>query len=105
MKACLDESEIASRTEVLASRAVTCCGHDALEVAKRIEKGVSGAKAAVSANLEEGDIAAERLLKRSLYAVEEGIREAAHALDATRSSGLRLPLPQERVWALWCAAR
>ena len=56
MKAVLDESEIASRTEALADRAATCCGHDALGVAKQIEKGVSGAKATVFAKLEEREI-------------------------------------------------
>jgi ElaB/YqjD/DUF883 family membrane-anchored ribosome-binding protein len=74
----LNESEIVSRTEAPAGRAATCCGHEAQELARRIKKGVSGAKAAVFAKLEEGEIATERLLRRGRYAVEDGIIEAAH---------------------------
>ena len=47
---------------------------------KRVEKGLNGWKATVSANLEDGRIAAERLLKRSRYALEDGIEETAHQI-------------------------
>ncbi len=56
----------------------TFLGFDAEEVAKRIEQGVNDAKAALSAKLEDGKIAAERMLKRSRYAVEDGVSETAH---------------------------
>jgi hypothetical protein len=42
-------------------------------MAKGIEKGVNDIKDAVSAKMEDGKIAAENLLKRSRYAVEDGI--------------------------------
>ena len=77
MKGVLDESK-AERTEARSGCAGTCCGRDAAEVAKRFEKGVKDAKAAVSAKLEDGKVAAERLLKRGRYAVEDGISETAH---------------------------
>ena len=73
----LDESKVDRGAEVRGG-AATCCGQDAQEVAKRIEKGVNDAKAAVSAKLEDAKIAAERLFKRSRYAVEDGISESAH---------------------------
>ena len=38
------------------------------------------AKEAISEKLEDGRIAAERLLKRSRYAVEDGLEEAAHSI-------------------------
>ena len=76
MKSLVDESKVESGAEV---RAV-CCGHDAQEGAKRIEKGVNDAKAAVSVKLEDGKIAAERLLKRGRYAVEDGITESVHKI-------------------------
>lgn len=78
MKSVLDETKVEIGAEVPAGYAATYCGHDAQEVAKRIEKGVNDAQAAVTAKLEDGKIAAERLLKRGRYAVEDGIRETAH---------------------------
>ena len=55
----LDESKVESGTEVRAGCAATCYGHDGQEVAKRIEKGMNDAQAAVTAKLEDGKIAAE----------------------------------------------
>lgn len=78
MNSVLDEPKVEGRAEVGAGCAATCYGHDAEEVAKRIEKGVNDAKAAVSAKLEDGKIAAERLLKRGRYAVEDSVSETAH---------------------------
>src|SRR5579859_3710680 len=77
MKSVLDESKVEGGAGAQASCAATWCGYDAQEVEKRIEKGVNDAKAAVSAKLEDGKIAAERLLKRGRYAVEECISETA----------------------------
>ena len=53
-------------------------GSEMQEAAKRIEKGVNDMKAAVSAKLEDGKFAAERLLRRGRHAVEDGVDEAAH---------------------------
>jgi len=55
-------------------------GADVKKAAKRAEKGLNGWKASVSANLEDGKIAAERLLKRGRYALEDGIEETAHQI-------------------------
>lgn len=76
----LDEPKVDSGAEVRAGCAAVCCGHDAHELAKRIEKGVNDAKAAVSAKLEDSKIAAEQLLKRGRYVVDGGIREAAQEI-------------------------
>jgi len=78
MKSVVDESRADSSAQARSGCAANCCGHDVEEVAKRIEKGVNDAKAAVSAKLEDGKIAAERLVKRGRYALEDGISEAAH---------------------------
>ena len=59
---------------------VTCCGLDTQEAAKRIEKGLNDAKAAVSAKMDDAKVAAERLLKRGRYAVEDGLGETTHLI-------------------------
>ena len=53
----------------------TLCGHDPQEVARRIEKSVDDAKAAVAEKLEDGKIATERFLRRGRYAVEDGMTQ------------------------------
>src|ERR1700677_2525629 len=55
-----------------------CFEIDAQEAAKRLEQCVNDAKDAITAKLEDAEIAVERLVKRSRYAVEDGIEEAAH---------------------------
>ena len=57
--------------------AVADCGHDAQELARKIEKGVNEAKVAVSETLEDGKIAAERFLKQTRHAVKDGMRQTA----------------------------
>jgi ElaB/YqjD/DUF883 family membrane-anchored ribosome-binding protein len=74
------EPRIEKTTEAGAGCAGTCLGTDLKDAAKRIEKGLNDSKAAVSAKLEDGRIAAERLLKRSRYAVEDGIEETSHQI-------------------------
>jgi len=78
MKDVLDESKVEGGTEARKGCTCTCCAHDATELGKRIERAVDDAKDAVTAKLEEGKFAAERLLKRGQYAVEDGLEEAAH---------------------------
>jgi len=58
----------------------TCLAKEIKEAARRVEKGVNQAKAAVSETLEDGVVAARRLLKRSRYTVEDGLEEAAHSI-------------------------
>lgn len=48
------------------------------EAAKRFEEGVTEVKAAVTAKLDDGKHAAERLWRHSLHAVEDGMEETAH---------------------------
>ena len=62
-----------------------CCGAshcecDAKEVLKRIDKGVQGAKAAVSDKVMEAREEAARLAKGGRYAVEDGMSEATHKI-------------------------
>lgn len=78
MKDILDEPKFEARGEVRAGCAGTCSVHDARELGKRIERAADDAKAVVSEKLDDGRLAAERLLKRGRYAVEDGIEEAAH---------------------------
>jgi hypothetical protein len=85
----LEESKAESAPEIRADVEV-CCGHEMQEMAKRIEKGVNDAKAAVSAKLDYGRIAARRLLKRGRYAVEDGISETAHKIKRYPVSSLAI---------------
>lgn len=80
MNSTLDERKIEGGIEIRAACAGTCCGQDAQEVVKQIEKGVDDAKAAVSAKLEDGKTAAERLLRRGRYAIEDSVSEATHKI-------------------------
>jgi ElaB/YqjD/DUF883 family membrane-anchored ribosome-binding protein len=57
-----------------------CCAPDIQRIAKQIEKGVHDARAKVSAEVENSKIAAERLLKRGRYTVEDCISETAHTI-------------------------
>ena|SRR5579864_3728946 len=68
MKSVLDDLKVRAD-------AVADCGHDAQELAKKIGNGVNEAKAAVSEKLEDGKIAAERLLKQTRSVVKDGIRQ------------------------------
>jgi ElaB/YqjD/DUF883 family membrane-anchored ribosome-binding protein len=76
MKSVMEETKVESGSE--ARTGCAFCGHDAQELGKRIERAVDEAKDAFSATLEDGKFAAERLLKRGRYAVEDGLEEAAH---------------------------
>ena len=78
MKSVWAESKVDKSADARSGCTATCCGHDMQEGVKRMEKEVDKAKAAISAKLEDGKIAAERLLKRSRYAVEDGIEQTAH---------------------------
>ena len=80
MNPVLDESKVERRDEVQGGCPVTCCGLDTQEAAKRIEKGLNDAKAAVSAKMDDAKVAAERLLKRGRYAVEDGLGETTHLI-------------------------
>jgi ElaB/YqjD/DUF883 family membrane-anchored ribosome-binding protein len=65
MKSVLDESDVDRGVE---RRVEGAC----------FEKGINDAKAAVSEKLDDGKIAAERLLKRGRYAFEDSVEETAH---------------------------
>jgi ElaB/YqjD/DUF883 family membrane-anchored ribosome-binding protein len=51
---------------------------------------VNDAKAAVSETLDDGVTAAQRLLKRSRYTVEDGLEEAAHNIKQHPFSSLAI---------------
>ena len=78
MKTILEESKAENRPSVRTGCGAGCCGHDLQDVARSIEKSASGAKASVLETLEDGKIAVERLAKRSRFALEDGVSEAAH---------------------------
>jgi ElaB/YqjD/DUF883 family membrane-anchored ribosome-binding protein len=89
MNGVLEESKFESGSKVRAAGA-GACGYNAREVAKRIEKGVNHAKAVVTEKLEDGKIAAGRLLKRGRFAVEDGIEETAHSIKHHPFSSLAI---------------
>ena len=66
MNSVLDGSKVETGTKPRGKGAATACVQDAKE--------------AIAEKLEDGRIAAERLLKRSRYAVEDGLEEAAHTI-------------------------
>ena len=68
----------------------TCLGKEVKEAARRVEKGVNDAKAAVSETLDDSVTAARRLLKRSRYTVEDGLEEAAHNIKQHPFSSLAI---------------
>jgi hypothetical protein len=78
MKDVLDESKVEGGTEARKACACTCCAHDTTELGRRLERAVEDAKDAVTAKLEDGKMAAERLIKRGRYAVEDGLEDAAY---------------------------
>jgi ElaB/YqjD/DUF883 family membrane-anchored ribosome-binding protein len=80
MQSVVNESEVEGGAEVQAGCVASCCGHDAQEMAKRIEQGVSDAKHAVGAKLENGKAVVERLLKRGRNDVEECVGETARKI-------------------------
>jgi ElaB/YqjD/DUF883 family membrane-anchored ribosome-binding protein len=50
------------------------------ELARKIEQGINEAKEAITEKLEDGKLAAERLLRRGRYAVEDGVSELTHKI-------------------------
>jgi ElaB/YqjD/DUF883 family membrane-anchored ribosome-binding protein len=87
MKNVLDEPKVESNPNVRSACAGFC---DPQELAERMEKGVDEAKAAVSEKLEDGQRAAERLMKRGRYAVEDGVSEAAHHIKRHPGSSVAI---------------
>lgn len=67
-------------TEAQAACEGTCLGTDLKEAARRFEKGLNDSKAAASAKLKDARIAADRLVKLTRYAVEDGIEETTHQI-------------------------
>lgn len=76
MAAILVEPNVEKKPE--GTCAAACMAEDVKEAVERIEKGVNKAKAAFFDRVEDGKIAAERLVKRGRYAVEDGLEEAVH---------------------------
>ena len=77
MKTMLDQPTAKSAAEIDGRSAYA---RDLGDMTKRIERGVRDAKDAVSETLEDGKIAAERLLRRSRYAMEDGIDETVRTV-------------------------
>jgi ElaB/YqjD/DUF883 family membrane-anchored ribosome-binding protein len=76
---------------------------DEEEIARRIEKGINDAKAAVSEKLEDGKIAAERLIKQGRYAVEDGLSELVHNVKRHPISFLGIAFAAGAVFGLLLA--
>jgi ElaB/YqjD/DUF883 family membrane-anchored ribosome-binding protein len=77
MNTLTDESTAEKSAKTLCA---ACRGTCAEDISKRVERAAGHAKAAVSETLEDGKSAAVRLVKRGLYAVDDGIDETAHAV-------------------------
>ena len=69
METALAESTVETGAECPCSCPCVSCG-----------KAFSDAKAAVSAKLEDGKIAATRFVRHARYVAEDGVEEAAHAV-------------------------
>jgi ElaB/YqjD/DUF883 family membrane-anchored ribosome-binding protein len=65
-------------------------GAEIRDMTDQVEKAVNRAKAAVSEKIEDGRIAAERMLKRSRYAVEDGMDTAVHQVRRNPVSSVLL---------------
>ena len=79
MKSAVEEPATNGVTGSEASR--TCQWEaDEVEIATRIERSISAAKASISEKLDDGKFAAERLLKHGRYAIEDRVSELAHKI-------------------------
>lgn len=85
MKTVLDEPPTKTDADI---RAQNRRRQDEEEVARRIEKSIDNAKAAVSEKLEDGKAAAERFLRQGRYAVEDGLSELTHTIKRYPVSSL-----------------
>ena len=56
----------------------TCLENEAKDVVTGLKQGLNNAKTAVCAKMEDGTIAAERLLKHCRHTAEDGVSEAAY---------------------------
>jgi len=99
MASALDESTVKSGPEVEAE-SVACLGNEIKETVQRVGKGVNKAKAAVSDKIEDGKLAAERLLKRGRYAVEDGIDQTLHKIKRSPVSSIALAFTAGAVFGL-----
>jgi len=78
MKSVSDEP--GTKKDIDANARRSTCRQDEEEIARRIEKGINEAKAAVSEKLEDGKIAVERLFRHGRYAMEDGLSELVHTV-------------------------
>jgi len=62
------------------------------EAARQIETGLESMRAAVSESLEDGKMTTGRILKRSRFAVENGIDETTHTIKRHPLSSLAIAL-------------
>lgn len=83
----LDEQKVEAGPEACAG---TCFANEFRDMAARVEKGVKQVKTTASETLEDGKVAAERLLKRGRYAVEDGVEEAAHQIKRNPLTALAI---------------
>jgi len=77
MKSAVEEpraEQAPSMCATMCGACATCLGKEVKDAAHRVEKRVNDAKERV----DDGVAAARRSLKRSRYAVEDGLAEAAH---------------------------
>ncbi len=77
MKSVLDEPVAKGST---VTQKGSNCGTDEVEaeIARKIDEGITEAKAALYQKLEDGRFQAERLLKHGQYAIEDGVSELTH---------------------------
>ncbi len=89
MASALDESTVKTGPEVEAESAASL-GNEIKETVQRVGEGVNRAKAAVSDKIQDGKTAAERLLRRGRYAVEDGVDQTLHKIKHNPVSSLAL---------------
>lgn len=78
MRATLDEPAVNRGT---ANQTDNCRqDEEAAEMARKIERGIDEASAAISEKIEEGKFAAERLIRHSRYAIEDRLTDLTHAI-------------------------
>ncbi len=80
MTTVLDGSKVAKSPEVESACSATCLAKEVKEAIQRLEKDVNELQAAVSEEIDDGKVAAARLLNRGRYALEDGVSEAVHTI-------------------------
>ena len=86
------------------TRADRECREDQEEIARRIERGIDDAKAAISETWAESKIAGERLIRRGRYAAEDSLSELTRTIKRYPVQSLGIAFAVGAVFALVCSS-